>query len=212
MLLIIFLLLKEQVLNALPGITVTGPTAVTGNANYTTYTIIGLKGDVGVFSSGQLYLAAYGTDDAATFGGFYSGFTFKPEISFSLLDETKSNCIPNTKLSVNTLSPFDIFQWYYNDNPIAGATRGSYTPTQSGYYYVKATIGDCGTVLLSDKIPVSSCPSDSDNDLVNDNIDIDFDGDGILNCAESLGNKNIDLSDTTGISTTTNGTASTTPG
>jgi gliding motility-associated-like protein len=198
-------------LNALPGITVTGPTAVTGNVNYTTYTITGLKGDVGVFSSGQLYLAAYGTDDAATFGGFYSGFTFKPEISFSLLDETKSNCIPNTKLSVNTLSPFDIFQWYYNDNPIAGATRGSYTPTQPGYYYVKATIGDCGTVLLSDKIPVSSCPSDSDNDLVNDNIDIDFDGDGILNCAESLGNKNIDLSDTTGISTTTNGTASTTP-
>ena len=198
-------------LNALPNVNVVGPTAVTGNTNYTTYTITGLKGDVGVFSSGQLYLAAYGTDDAATFGGFYSGFTFKPEISFSLLDITKSNCIPNSKLSVNSLSPFDIFQWYYNDNPIAGATKGSYTPTQPGYYYVKATIGDCGTELLSDKIPVSSCPTDFDNDLVNDNIDIDYDGDGIINCFESLGNRNIDLSDTSGISITTNGTASPTP-
>lgn len=198
-------------LNALPGISVTGPTSVTGNAKYTTYTVTGLKGNVGAFSSGQLYLAAYGTDDAATFGGFYSGFTFKPEISFSLLDITKPNCIPNTKLSVNSLSPFDIFQWYYNDNPIAGATRGSYTPTQPGYYYVKATIGDCGTQLVSDKIPVSSCPTDFDNDLVNDNVDIDYDGDGITNCAESIGNKNIDLTDTSNLTITSTGTPSTTP-
>lgn len=198
-------------LNALSNVSVFGPVSVTGNTKYVTYTITGLKGNVGVFSSGQLYLAAYGTDEAATFGGFYSGFTFKPEISFDLLDVTKSNCIPNTKLTVNSLSAFDIFQWYFNENPISGATKSSYTPTQPGYYYVKATIGDCGTQLYSDRIPVSSCPTNLDKDLANDNIDLDTDNDGITNCNESLGNQNIDLSDTPSLNVTTTGMASSTP-
>ena len=47
---------------------------------------------------------------------------------------------------------------------------------------------------LSDNIPVSACPPDTDFDGVNDNIDIDIDNDGILNCEESLGDKNIDFS------------------
>lgn len=192
-------------LNALPNISVTGPNSATGNSKYETYTITGLTGNISVFSSGQLYLAAYGSDDAATFGGFYSGFTFKPEISFSLLNPTKEDCIPNKVLTVNTLSPFDVFQWYYNDSPISGATKSKYTPTKPGYYFVKATISDCGTVLDSDKIPVSLCPTNADNDLVNDNLDIDVDNDGITNCNESLGNKDIDLSDTSNLNITATG-------
>jgi hypothetical protein len=34
---------------------------------------------------------------------------------------------------------------------------------------------------FSDKIPVSSCPEDTDNDGTNNNIDIDLDNDGIIN-------------------------------
>ncbi|WP_166426953.1 T9SS type B sorting domain-containing protein [Flavobacterium psychrotolerans] len=192
-------------LAGLPNVSIIGPISVTGNSNYVTYTITGLTGNIGVFSSGQLYLAAYGTDDAATFGGFYSGFTFKPEISFDLLDVTKTNCIPNTRLSVNSLSPFDIFQWYINETEIVGATNSSYFPTQPGYYYVKATISGCGTQLNSDKIPVSSCPTNVDNDLANDNVDIDDDNDGITNCSESSGNQNIDLTDMDNLNITTSG-------
>ena len=194
-------------LNFLPGVNIIGPTAVTGNPNYVTYSITGLSGNIAAFSSSQLYMAAYGTDGAATFGGFYSGFTFKPEISFALLDVTQTNCIPNTKLSVNSLSPFDVFQWYFNDVAILGANSSSYSPTQPGYYYVKATIANCGTTLISDKIPVSSCPTNFDNDLANDNIDLDNDNDGILDCTESLGNQDIDLSDTSTLNVTTSGSA-----
>ena len=183
-------------------VNVDGPLSVLGNPNYETYVITGLTGNISAFSSGELYLAAYGSSGAATFGGFYSGFTFKPEITFNQIDITQTSCIPNTVLSVNTLSPFDTYQWYFNDNPILGATNSSYSPNEitatppglgPGYYYVKASIASCGTELISDKIPVSLCPIDNDNDAVNNNIDLDNDNDGISNCIESFGNQNFNL-------------------
>lgn len=176
------------------GITVIGPTPVIGNSAYECYTISGLTGNVSVFSSGQLYLAAYGSDGAATFGGYYSGFTFRPEVTFQQLDITQSNCIPNVQLQVSTLSGFDVFQWFFNDVEISGANSSSYSPTLPGYYKVKATLTACGINLFSDDIPVSTCPSDIDNDTVNDNVDLDNDNDGITNCNESYGNQVINLS------------------
>ena len=81
-------------LTSISGVTIAGPTLVaTSLGNYDTYTIIGLNGNIGVFSTAELYLAAYGTDGAATFGGFYSGFIFKPEITFTLLNVAQENCI-----------------------------------------------------------------------------------------------------------------------
>jgi len=179
------------------GASVVGPTNVLGNPNYQTYVITGITGNVSVYSTGELYLAAYGSSGAATFGGFYSGFTFKPEISFNQIDLTQSSCIPNTNLSVNTLSPFDTFQWYFNDVVIPGATNSTFSPTAPGYYYVSATIAGCGDPKDSDKIPVSTCPIDIDNDGVNNNADQDNDNDGITNCTESYGNQNFNLTNTT---------------
>ncbi|WP_298137507.1 T9SS type B sorting domain-containing protein [Flavobacterium sp.] len=178
-------------------ISVVGPTSVLGNANYECYTITGFTGNVSVYSTGQLYLAAYGSNGNATFGGYYSGFTFKPEITFQPIDLTQNNCIPNVSLEVSTLNGFDFFQWYFNDSPIAGANSSTYSPTLPGYYHVSATITSCGIPeLISDKIPVSDCPTDMDNDNVNDNIDQDLDNDGIANCTESLGNSAVNLSNT----------------
>ncbi len=184
-------------LTSLPiGATVIGPTDVVGNQNYKTYVITGITGNVSVYSTGELYLAAYGSSGAATFGGFYSGFTFKPEVTFNQIDVTQSSCIPNTKLSVNTLSPFDTFQWYFNDLVIQNETNSTYTPTTPGYYYVSATIAGCSDPKDSDKIPVSTCPIDTDNDGVNNNNDLDNDNDGITNCTESYGNQNFNLTNT----------------
>ncbi|MBS7786239.1 T9SS type B sorting domain-containing protein [Flavobacterium sp. CYK-55] len=184
-------------LDALAGVSVNGPTTVpTQNQSFDTYTITGLTGNITVLSTTQLYVAAYGTDGAATFGGFYSGFTFKPEISFNLLAITQTNCIvPNIDLRVTTLSPFDNYQWYFNGNPIPGATLNHYSPPQPGAYYVKAAISNCNAIgdIYSNEIPVSTCPTDSDNDTVNDNVDIDYDNDGLSNCSESFGNQPIDL-------------------
>tara|TARA_R110000868_G_scaffold51116_9_gene162411 strand:- start:34 stop:4518 length:4485 start_codon:yes stop_codon:yes gene_type:complete len=165
--------------------TVDGPKLVTGNSNYETYTITGLSGNVSAYSSGQLYLASYGSDGAATYGGFYSGFTFKPQITFDKINIAQTGCVSNTRLFVSEITGFDTFQWYYNNVAIPGATTNKLFPNQPGYYHVKATIASCGTTLESDKIPVSDCPLDTDNDLVNNNIDIDLDNDGILNRDEA---------------------------
>ena len=45
---------------------------------------------------------------------------------------------------------------------------------------------------------MSACPEDYDNDGVNDNIDVDNDNDGLIDCFESLGDKTIDLTGDTG--------------
>jgi gliding motility-associated-like protein len=169
-------------------ILVNGPLNVPGNDNFETYTFKGLTGNIAVFSTKQVYLSYFGSSGAATYGGFYSGFTFKPEVAFQPLDTSQSNCIPNIELKVNTLTAFDTFQWYLNNEEISAANSSNYFPVQPGYYYVSATISECGTTLTSDEIPVSDCPSNLDNDLANDNIDIDYDNDGILNCTESYGN------------------------
>jgi len=179
----------------LPAI-VNGPIAVNANANYETYVITGLTGNVSCFSSGELYLAAYGSSDAATFGGFFSGFTFKPEISFNQVDLTQSSCIPNTNLTVNSLNPFNQIDWYFNGSQITTASGNLYIPTQPGIYYVSATIASCSTPVDSDTIPVSDCPPDRDNDGVNDNIDLDNDNDGMTNCNESYGDQNLNLNTT----------------
>lgn len=188
------------------GITVDGPIAVVGNTAYETYVLRGVSGNVSVYSTSELYLAAYGSESAATFGGFYSGFTFKPEISFNLDDVSQLGCIPNSILKVNSLSPFDVFQWYFNGNLIPGATNNVYQPTETtatppglgpGYYYVSATIAGCTAPQDSDNIPVSSCAANSDNDGINDNADLDNDNDGITNCDESFGNQNFNFTNTT---------------
>ena len=178
-----------------------GPLGVTGNPNYVTYTFTGLSGNISVYSTKQVYLSYFGSSQYATYGGFYSGFTFKPEIAFKAVQSgTTASCIPNIQLSVNVLTAFDTFQWYFNDVAIPGATLSTYIPTAvpdglgPGFYHVKAGISTCGTELVSDKIPVSSCAKDSDNDGVSDNIDFDNDNDGITNCTESYGDISLNMS------------------
>jgi gliding motility-associated-like protein len=184
------------------GISIIGPLAVTGNSNFVTYKLTGLTGNISVISSKDVYLSYFGSSGAATYGGFYSGFTFNPEVTFnSISTSVSSNCIPNVALNINAISAFDDFQWYFNGAIIAGATNNSYIPKTvaaggkgPGYYHVIASINGCTSGSVSDKIPVSECPTNFDNDLANDNIDIDLDNDGISNCTESLGNMPINIS------------------
>ena len=174
------------------GYTTDGPNTIIGNTNYVTYTITGLTGNVAVYSTSELYLASLGSVGAATFGGYYSGFIFKPEISFTTINPLLNSCIPNATLSVGTISSFDEFKWFFNGTQIATGT--SIQPSQAGDYYVSATNTACNTTIISDIIPVSICANDYDNDGVNDNIDIDLDNDGIVNCIESNLTPQINLS------------------
>ncbi len=180
-----------------PGFNFQGPFQVTGNPEFVSYKLRNLFGNVSVLSTDQVYLSYYGSSGAATYGGYYSGFTFKPEIVYNALNTGVTECIPNIELTVNTLSPFTSYEWFFNDNPVPVATTQNYTPTQPGYYFLRATIDECNSSFNSDIIPVSACPEDSDNDGVIDNLDIDFDNDGISNCSESYGNQAIVVNNAT---------------
>ena len=155
-------------------------------------------GDVSIESTAQVYVATFGAYEYATFGGYYSGFEFRPEIILETLNNEDNLCIPNLTLSLSIISTYDQYQWYYNDIPIAGANSNNFTPTEPGYYQISGLIDGCEGSLLSNNIPVSACPEDYDNDGVNDNIDVDNDNDGLLDCFESLGDKTIDLTGDTG--------------
>ncbi len=172
----------------------TSPVEITGNPNFVRYTINNLFGNISVKSTRQVYVSYFGTNNAATYGGYYSGFDAKPEISLDKISIQTLSCIPNIVLKVNSILNYDTFQWYFNNDAINNSNSNFYNPTQPGYYQVKGSINGCSTTLISDNIPVSNCPTDIDNDGVNDNIDLDNDNDGITNCTESYGNLDINLS------------------
>lgn len=165
------------------------PITIDANPGFVYYSVNGLSGNVSVKSTKQVYVSYLGTNGFATYGGYYSGFDTKPEIVTDKISVTNSACIPNVILKISTLSSYDTFQWHFNDNLIdeANSNSNSYKPTQPGYYQVKGSITSCPNTdpIFSDKIPVSDCPLDSDNDGTNNNIDIDLDNDGIINNSEA---------------------------
>ncbi len=180
-------LLNNSAINALP-------TAIQGTADFVRYSISDLSGNIAVKSTKQVYVSYFGTNGAATYGGYYSGFDLKPEIVSGKITLNNSSCIPNVSLKINTLSSYDTFQWYKDDVLIPGETKNNFSPTQPGFYQVRGSISGCMSDVFSDKIPVSECPINIDNDLANDNIDIDYDNDGITNCTESYGDLPINIS------------------
>jgi hypothetical protein len=54
---------------------------ITG-AGFERYSVSGLTGNISVTSSKQVYVSYFGTNGAATYGGYYPVLT-KPEITFS---------------------------------------------------------------------------------------------------------------------------------
>jgi len=178
--------------------TTTGPSPVTGNADYVTYKVTGLTGNISVQSSDELYCAYFNFNGAATSGSFYSGFPSAPEINFSADFEALGNCIPNITLSAANTENFDSFEWFFDDGSGVGfvnlgVSTPDITPTNPGTYKLIGIITCSGLVLESLEVPVSICPDDTDNDGIINNLDIDNDNDGIQNCAESNGNVIINL-------------------
>ncbi|GAA4306455.1 T9SS type B sorting domain-containing protein [Aestuariibaculum suncheonense] len=175
-----------------------GPYAVTGNPNYVTYKVLNLSGNISVQSTDELYCAYFNYNGAATSGSFYSGFPSAPEINFNAEFATLGNCIPNITLAAANTESFDSFEWWFDDGFGAGFTNTNistpnYTPLIPGKYKLKGIIACSGLTLESIEIPVSFCPDDIDNDGIIDNLDLDNDNDGILNCIESKGDAIIDI-------------------
>ena len=175
-----------------------GPNLVTGNANYVTYKVTGLSGNVSVQSTDELYCAYFNFNGFATSGSFYSGFPSAPEINFDATFDTLGNCIPNITLAAANTQNFDTFEWFFDDGSGTGfiglgISTPNLTPTLPGTYKLAGVVNCSGLVLESTEVPISICPDDIDNDGIIDNIDIDNDNDGILNCEESNGDVSVNL-------------------
>ena len=178
-----------------------GPSTVTGKSDYVTYKVSNLSGNISVQSTDELYCAYFNLNGVATSGSFYSGFPSAPEINFNITLTPLGICIPNVTLEVANMDNFDSIEWYFNDGTgyvATGISTLQYTPNASGTYKLVGVLACSGLTLESIEVPVSICPDDVDNDGIIDNIDIDNDNDGILNCTESYGNQNIDLSNLNG--------------
>ena len=165
---------------------VSTPRPIAGNSNFVFYSLNSLSGNVSIKSSKQVYVSYYGSNNVATYGGYYSGFDLKPEILLENNLSVTGNCIPNITLKTSPDVDYS-FQWIFNGIDIPGAISNYFIPTQAGYYQVRRSISNCSSTL-SDRIPVSDCPLDTDGDGTNNNIDIDLDNDGILNTVEATSN------------------------
>ena len=186
-------------INNLPisNFTTQGPFTVSGNLNYETYKVTGLTGNISVQCNEELYCAYFNYNGAATSGSYYSGFPSIPEINYDADFEALGNCIPNITLSAANTEYFDNYEWWFDDGSgfvNLNISTPDYTPTIPGTYKLIGEILCSGLILESDEVPVSICPDDIDNDGIIDNIDLDNDNDGILNCVESNGNATVNLS------------------
>ncbi|OEJ98853.1 hypothetical protein A8C32_06605 [Flavivirga aquatica] len=203
------------------------PTPVTGT-DYVIYKVTdplpnstaprNLIGDISIFSDRELYCSYSNYNSVATSGSFYSGFAAEPTISLNPTAALLGNCVNNVSINIPNAAIFDRFEWFvdtgsgFNQITVTDDTNPEYIPIEAGIYRVIGII-DCSTTRLSSRdFPISICPEDTDGDSVPNSIDIDLDNDGILNCDESNGNREIDLTAiTTNIIPEGNGTPSISP-
>jgi gliding motility-associated-like protein len=121
----------------------TGPFPMTGSANWVTYGIPNVTGNITVTSSKAITAGINAGSDAVGYGGFFAGFPTTPVILSS-----GGLCAPGITLTIDPII-YDSYQWFLNGNLIVGANSSSYSPTLPGNYTASVTLGSCAPLLAA---------------------------------------------------------------
>lgn len=140
---------------------------VAGSADWKTFYIPNLNGNVSVQSTGPMAVGFFGFDGARGVAGYFSGFDTVPEVILEIRGGT--GCFVGSEIFEATES-FDAYQWYRDGQLIPGANGVNYAPTIAGDYYVRGTKGPC--TYDSNVIQALYCDPDIVVDKTVDNDEI----------------------------------------
>lgn len=150
------------------GVEVTKPASnpVTGSADWKTFFIPNLDGDIRVTSTGPMAIGFFGYNGAQGVAGYFSGFDTVPEVVLKINGGTEGDCFSGATIFEASDDNFDAYQWFYDGQLIEGANSYDYAATAAGDYFVRGTKGPC--TYDSQPITIFYCEGDI---VVNKTVD-----------------------------------------
>ncbi|KKO06295.1 hypothetical protein LCGC14_0067140 [marine sediment metagenome] len=116
---------------------------VAGSADWKTFYIPNLDGDISVTSTGPMAIGFFGFNGAQGVAGYFSGFDTVPEVVLKINGGTEGECFSGSSIFEASDDNFDAYQWYFDGVAIPGANAFDYAATIAGDYYVRGTKGPC---------------------------------------------------------------------
>lgn len=156
-------------------VTLPSPVFASGTSDWKTFYVTGLSGEIDITSTGPIAVGTFmSLGQNAGLAGYFSGFDTVPEVEVEI---TGGGCFPSSDLQ-ETTGGFDAYQWFLDDQPIAGATGPSHTPAALGDYYALVTKGTCS--YPSAVVSVYNCDPDivlsktADTNAIEDGDNVTF--------------------------------------
>jgi len=123
-------------------VTLPAANPVAGSADWKTFYVPNLNGNVRVQSTGPMAVGFFGFNGARGVAGYFSGFDTAPEVSLSI--RGGNGCFVGSEIyEADSSNTFDAYQWYGDGQPIPGENGPTYAPTIAGDYFLRVTKGPC---------------------------------------------------------------------
>jgi len=112
--------------------------SVSGTAEWKTFYLPDLSGDVSVTATGPIAVGFFGFSGVAGASGYFSGFETIPTVQVTTIG---NGCLPSSILTAT--SGFSQYIWYNNGSVVPDASSNTYTPGAAGSYSVTVSNGSC---------------------------------------------------------------------